>query len=838
MLTLAAFSLGAPTNHKKVGRALKPDASGDELAGYDLRVGGYGYCCLKAGATPPYTVEDCSGTGADCHMHHEFPGCISWADQCAIMKKDFKAWCDSTEGCGGGFCGTGYPNEGTDEHYCLARSSEEMVLDSQSLNSGVAPTAVTYTKHAAPPPPFGPANEDGILCSGTAGPISQLKFDQMKCAVEDRLFNENGHTLASCQAKCYMNGGCNYFSWKPAGDGVCMGCGNDESIVSHDGFDLYVLHPPCEPPSPPLPPFPSTPPPALPPLPMCDCTAATLRNSETCETFGDPHERTFSGVSYDFMAAGLYTLAKGATECGCDIEVQTFLANPPDFPWAAFNIAAAIKAGPTTYMVKSNLELTVVTDGKEEVHAPLEVPDESSWPPRKYGALQVARFSEIWGDRAVVGYKFSMPGPWNHGAKIIVSRWKPKAGWFADLYKGALPDGYFLAVWVSMPEAYASTSYGRCTKKCEGVPSMPNEECGDDPCLPVFTEDTIFTADALKKLENFTGTGASTRTSKAACASDSSASDSSASNSSKPVTPLEACKAAGVDYLVASEKCNGVASFAQCVYDYCSTGGDDDIVDETNFADEIDEGLRTSPPPMTPPLHPPAAPLPPSGSTVAINIHGDPMFKFNGTGTHFWVKEGALTPLLSWNSANGKKLELLGRTIAAPKSDNQWFKQLLLTQDGKAVVNMAATNPGDKPSVTMKATRGQAHLEPNSLVIITPSEVEVEINGLHLVVKASKAKKFDTVKNQQEYEHLNLHLDRGIPLAVGATGMFAELAGLQPMSAATKSLLTRPGPPAAIEHPKLADVKHEKHAKHEMQVKHDQHAKHDTQAKKIAKRDA
>ena len=972
MLALAAFSLGAPTKHKKAGHALTPDAS-EGISGYDKLVGGYGYCCLKAGATVPYSVEDCSSTGDDCRMQHDFPNCIAYAGQCAIMKKDLKEWCDSTEGCGGGFCGAGYPNEGTEDHYCLMRSSEEMSLDSSSLNSAVCPTALSFTKHAAPPPPFGPANVDGIACSGTSEPTAEFKYDQMKCNLgADRLFREEGHTLASCTEKCYqMHGqGCNYFSFKPAGgeyDGTCMGCGSDESIVAHDGFDLYVVHPPCDPPSPPMSPFPSNPPPAAPPLPSCDCTAATLRNSETCETFGDPHHRTFSGVAYDFMAGGVYSLAKGTTECGCDIDVQSYQMVHPSHPNAAFNIAIAIKAGPSLYMVKSNLMLTVITDGVESVHAPLEVPETGA----KMGDFIVQRFSTVQGERLATGYKFSMPGTWNTGAKIIVTRWAPLAGWFANLYQDALPDGHFLSVWVAMPEVYASLATGVCNKKCMATPAMPNEECGDDPCLPVYTEDAIFTESYLASLENFTDVGPATRPSKEMCAangegticdedgckekpvcgpdadrtsgpcalscpevartgtgyvydpkttyikyseSGKSAKDCSgwcadmavndcaikaalllsevelycehngtigacaaitAKNpaindnvdidvstgdgpctvdtytiSACEATPLEACAIAMVDYGIASEKCDGVTSFAACVYDYCSAGGDDGMVEETMFVDDVDEGVRTSPPPMAPPLYPPAAPLPPaddgeaSGSASEgdapdapdasggdapdasggdapdapdapdataggpIDIHGDPMFKSNGTGTHFWVKEGTLTPLLTWHSAKGKKLELSGRTITHHKSDYQWFKQLVLTQDGEAVVDMVAHDPGAKRSNALegdpfKVTRGEAQLEPSSLVKITTKMVEVEINGLRFVVQPSEARKFTTVQERQHYEHLNLHFDRGIPGGLGAAGILAELAGIQPISATTQSMLLRPHS-TGIMHPEKA----------------------------------
>ena len=951
MLALGAFSLGAPTKHKKGEHALKPDGSLLNLAGYDKQVGGYGYCCLKAGATIPYGVDDCSDTGNDCRMQHDLPGCISYAGQCAVMKKDLKDWCDNMDGCGGGFCGSGYPNEGTDEHYCLMRGSEEMSLDSSSLNSAVAPTAITYTKHAAPPPPFGPVNMDGIPCSGTSEPVAQFKYDQMKCNLgADRLFREEGHTLASCTEKCYkMHGqGCNYFSFKPAAgeySGVCMGCGSDSSIVSHDGFDLYVVHPPCDPPAPPLSPFPLTPPPSSPPLPSCDCSAATLRNSETCETFGDPHQRTFSGIAFDFMAAGLYTLAKGTTECGCDIDVQSYQMVHPNHPNAAFNIAIAIKAGPSLYMIKSNLMLTTVIDGVESVHAPLEVPETG----QRMGDFIVQRFSTVRGSRSAIGYKFMMPGVWNTGAKVIVTRWEPLAGWFADMYQDALPDGYFLSAWVAMPEVYASSATGLCVKKCTEAPAMPNEECGDDACLPVYTEDAVFTDKFLGSLENFTGTGASTRNSKDLCAkkedpgwicdddgcrekpvcgpdsdrtsgpcalscpevsktgtgyvydpattfvklseTGKSAADCaswcadmavndcavkaalmlsdvelycehngtigacSAIASKNPAvsqtvdidistgdgpcsvdtytlsaceaTPLEACNTAMVDFGLASEKCDGVTSFAACVYDFCSTGGDESMVEETDFVDDVDEGIRTSPPPMAPPVYPPAAPLPPladsegggsegGGSTDggfpdSINIHGDPMFKSNGTGTHFWVKEGTLTPLLTWHSAKGKKIELSGRTITHHKSDYQWFKQLVLTQDGKAVVDMVAHDPGAKRNNALqgdpfKVTRGEAQLESNSLVKITTEKVEVEINGLHFVVQPSEARKFTTVQERQHYEHLNLHFDRGIPGGLGAAGILAELAGIQPMSASTKAMLLRPHS-TGVMHPKSKDAK-------------------------------
>ena len=57
---------------------------------------------------------------------------------------------------------------------------------------------------------------------------------------------------------------------------------------------------------------------------------------------------------------------------------------------------------------------------------------------------------------------------------------------------------------------------------------------------------------------------------------------------------------------------------------------------------------------------------------------------------------------------------------------------------------------------------------------------------------SARAAKFDqqSEKDASTYQHLNLHLTSGIP--TGATGVFAEFAGSQPMSSATRALLKRP----------------------------------------------
>ena len=80
-------------------------------------------------------------------------------------------------------------------------------------------------------------------------------------------------------------------------------------------------------------------------------------------------------------------------------------------------------------------------------------------------------------------------------------------------------------------------------------------------------------------------------------------------------------------------------------------------------------------------VKPPEAPTP-------IAIHGDPMVKYNGTGTHFWIPAGKLSPLLTWKSATGRTLELRGRTFERKETGNQWFEQLVVKRDGDVVLDV------------------------------------------------------------------------------------------------------------------------------------------------------
>ena len=64
------------------------------------------------------------------------------------------------------------------------------------------------------------------------------------------------------------------------------------------------------------------------------------------------------------------------------------------------------------------------------------------------------------------------------------------------------------------------------------------------------------------------------------------------------------------------------------------------------------------------------------------------------------------------------------------------------------------------------------------------------VGDVRFTVLSAKAAKYDGERGQFDYRHLNVKLDSGMP--AGATGIFAELSGAAPITAATKRLLADP----------------------------------------------
>lgn len=64
------------------------------------------------------------------------------------------------------------------------------------------------------------------------------------------------------------------------------------------------------------------------------------------------------------------------------------------------------------------------------------------------------------------------------------------------------------------------------------------------------------------------------------------------------------------------------------------------------------------------------------------------MFKINGTGSHFWLVEGILTPLLTLGN-----VAVMGKTFGRRATGHQWFEEFTIS-NGKVVLDVAASNGG------------------------------------------------------------------------------------------------------------------------------------------------
>jgi len=190
-----------------------------------------------------------------------------------------------------------------------------------------------------------------------------------------------------------------------------------------------------------------------------------------------------------------------------------------------------------------------------------------------------------------------------------------------------------------------------------------------------------------------------------------------------------------------------------------------------------------SPPPPAPPTAPPSE---------SVSVHGDPMFQHDGKGQHFWLKEDVLNNLLDWKSDDGHKMSLQGLTVANAETGHQWFKQIALMSDGKKVLSSEVVFD-DKPTLALSSL-DTSIVTIDSFVkgngVDAKNVTGVSAGGMTFELTAESAHKFDDTAQQSKYAHVNVKMPNG--LAKDATGLFAELAGAQPMSDATKALLASP----------------------------------------------
>jgi len=192
-------------------------------------------------------------------------------------------------------------------------------------------------------------------------------------------------------------------------------------------------------------------------------------------------------------------------------------------------------------------------------------------------------------------------------------------------------------------------------------------------------------------------------------------------------------------------------------------------------------------------------------------IHGDPMFKHNGEGFKFSIPLGRPTDLLSWRGAGNKKAVLSGTAFERVKTGNQWFDSLALTVGGKEVFNVSIAkvargtlrmvvdgklmNPADVDTFTSadESTSMESSIMSKKFKIGHKSAQTLQVKtvgGVAFTILSAKAAKYDGERGQFDYRHLNVKLDSGMPS--GAKGIFAELSGAAPITAATKQLLADP----------------------------------------------
>ena len=217
-------------------------------------------------------------------------------------------------------------------------------------------------------------------------------------------------------------------------------------------------------------------------------------------------------------------------------------------------------------------------------------------------------------------------------------------------------------------------------------------------------------------------------------------------------------------------------------------------------------------------------------------VVGDPMFrKEGGEDTHFWLKEGELTPLLSWKGAQGARMVLSGRTFGREDTTNQWFSQFVIQEDGKVVIDANSDSKllDSESGATIKLTLDGKEVALPTQPQLTKSvyasakgnvkiyaakllknigkksadTLDISADGLKLTVYSSEAHKFEDEADRVEYAHLNLDFGSAIP--DGATGIFAQLAGTEPMSAATEELLKERAEAAAVDGVRVALLRHQ-----------------------------
>ena len=112
-------------------------------------------------------------------------------------------------------------------------------------------------------------------------------------------------------------------------------------------------------------------------------------------------------------------------------------------------------------------------------------------------------------------------------------------------------------------------------------------------------------------------------------------------------------------------------------------------------------------------------------------MHGDPMFKVNGQGVHFWIKEGSLQQLMTWTDPKtGSPVSIEGKTFGHPTTNHQWFDEFRLKRGTDTVARFYME-------------KGQMVAKSSGAPVPQDGDAEITLGGLKMRIFHAVAAKFN-----------------------------------------------------------------------------------------------
>ena len=201
-------------------------------------------------------------------------------------------------------------------------------------------------------------------------------------------------------------------------------------------------------------------------------------------------------------------------------------------------------------------------------------------------------------------------------------------------------------------------------------------------------------------------------------------------------------------------------------------------------------------------------------SESLVMATGDPIFHFGGQWTKLdFPARAGLVKMISFTTRDDDEISVFAATFGRTNSTDSWFGRVDITVNGNTelrAMSSGMNRAGDSMTVRLKnGVLGHsihngvgAHNDLHFVKIhnFTVSHhkqaignkplkrLDLEVGGVRLRLSSAPAAKFVMEAKQVRYAHLNIEFPEGLPPV--ATGPFAELAGLQQISDATKALIS------------------------------------------------